>query len=70
MMRRLEGLALELGLTRLIVKSTTNASPFYARFGFREIARTTHRTRSGVELPSVAMEKPIALPDVPAAPPP
>lgn len=57
MMRRLESIAIELGVRTLKVNGTTNAAPFYAKFGFVTIARTTHRTRSGIELPSVAMVK-------------
>lgn len=39
------------------VESTLNAAAFYARFGFREVERTTLR-RGGVEVPTVVMERP------------
>ncbi len=57
MMRRLESLAREAGATSLFVRGTVNAAPFYVHMGFAELRRDTHRTRSGVELPSVAMRK-------------
>ncbi|MBS0195522.1 MAG: GNAT family N-acetyltransferase [Planctomycetes bacterium] len=57
MMRRLESLAREAGATSLFVRGTVNAAPFYSHMGFAELGRDTHRTRSGVELPSVAMRK-------------
>jgi GNAT superfamily N-acetyltransferase len=38
------------------VESTLNAAAFYARFGFREITRSTLR-RGAVEVPYVLMER-------------
>ena len=35
------------GATRVYVKGTLTAEPFYARCGFRTTGRTTHRTRTG-----------------------
>ena len=39
------------------VEATLNATPFYARFGFRELQRSTLR-RGEVDVPYVLMERP------------
>ena len=39
------------------VEATLNAAPFYARFGFREVQRSTLR-RGQVDVPYVLMERP------------
>jgi GNAT superfamily N-acetyltransferase len=39
------------------VEATLNAAPFYARFGFREVGRSTLR-RGAVDVPFVLMEHP------------
>lgn len=44
------------GAAGVYVKGTLTAEPFYARCGFRATGRTTQRTRTGVEIPSVEME--------------
>jgi putative acetyltransferase len=48
------------GAARVYVKSTLTAEPFYARCGFLTTGRTTHRTRTGQEIPSVEMELALA----------
>ncbi len=55
LVRRMLDDARAAGAVRVFVKATLTAEPFYKRMGFVEMERTTHRTRSGVEIPSVAM---------------
>ncbi len=43
------------GLAR--VKSTTSARPFYEHHGYRFVADFPHKTRGGLVLPAVALEK-------------
>ena len=59
LLRQLLADARAAGATSVFVKGTTTAEPFYRRAGFVLIGASTHRTRGGVELPSVAMEMPL-----------
>lgn len=45
------------GVTRLFLNSSLNGQPFYARCGFRPVREATHRTRGGVDIRCVVMEK-------------
>lgn len=45
-----------MGAGRVFVKATLTAEPFYRRMGFAVVERTVHRTRGGMEIPSVATE--------------
>jgi putative acetyltransferase len=55
MMRRLFELARAAGLRELVVGSTLNAEPFYARMGFVREAETFHEFPSGIRVASVRM---------------
>jgi putative acetyltransferase len=57
LLAEIEAIALRRGLARVHVRSSLNAFPFYLHCGWREIERTTHRLRSGREVPCVVMER-------------
>lgn len=45
------------GTTLAKVHSALSSQSFYERHGYREIERTTHKTRGGMILPSVRLQK-------------
>ncbi len=47
------------GLERLRLRASLNAEAFYRGAGWRVVERGTHRTRGGVEISCVLMEKQI-----------
>ena len=59
---RAESLLRHEGVERVQVRSSLAGRPFYARQGYAETSRSTHRTRGGRELPDVRMEKPLDRP--------
>ncbi len=56
-LEQLEESAVTRGVTRLQLQSSINAEAFYARHGYQVVNRTTHRLRSGHEMPCVTMTK-------------
>ncbi len=55
-MERLLADARNAGATRVFLKGTITAEPFYRRCGFVQTGRSTHTSRGGLELPCVLME--------------
>lgn len=62
LMRQLEAMALERGLTRLFLSASLNAVPFYERAGFLSVHEELYAHRCGVDLASVFMEKRLRAP--------
>ena len=56
LMERMLADARAAGAKRVIIKGTLTAEAFYRKCGFVVTARTTHRSRGGLNLPSVMME--------------
>ncbi len=52
-----EGVALNAGHSRLSLKATLNAVPFYEKLGFRKKGKTMHSFPEGTELSCIAMSK-------------
>jgi putative acetyltransferase len=55
--REIERLARENGLTRLALSASLNAEPFYGRLGYHLINRSEITLRNGHRMPAVQMEK-------------
>lgn len=56
LLTHIEGVAREKGLERIWIDSLLNTTSFYREAGWKEVERH-HRTRHGVEIPVVKMEK-------------
>jgi ribosomal protein S18 acetylase RimI-like enzyme len=52
-----EGRMRNTGTTLVKVHSALSSQAFYERHGYREVERTTHRSRGGLMLPSVRLRK-------------
>ena len=59
LVRAIERLAAEHGLTRLDVAASINAEPFYAAHGYEVRGRRELVLRNGHRMPAVSMQKPI-----------
>ena len=57
---RAETIALTNGLGRLFLSSSLNAVKFYESVGFKTVRTTIYQHRSGIGIPAVLMEKPLA----------
>ena len=57
LVREMERIALENGLSRLDLNSSVNAEPFYACLGYEVVSRGEHVLRSGQRMASVKMTK-------------
>lgn len=57
LLQRAEAMMIARGHSLAHVKSTTSAQPFYERHGYRYVADFPHKTRGGLVLPAVALEK-------------
>jgi GNAT superfamily N-acetyltransferase len=57
LLQRAEAMMIGRGHSLAHVKSTTSARPFYERYGYRFVADYPHKTRGGLVLPAVALEK-------------
>jgi len=58
----LETMAQERGLARLFLSASLNAVPAYERAGFRQVRAELYPHRSGIDIPSVFMEKMLRQP--------
>lgn len=63
LLAELERLAMGRGLTRLQLKSSLNAEPFYRAAGFVAIGPGTHRIGDGLTMECVRMHKDLLPPD-------
>lgn len=63
--REIERLAAEHGLTRLQLQASLNAEPFYVSLGYEVIDRGTTVLRNGCEMASVRMCKQLSAPPMP-----
>lgn len=57
----IEDMARKAGHTRLFLSASLNAVPFYGRAGFVAVREELYPHRSGVQIPSVYMEKLLAV---------
>lgn len=60
LMAALEALARQHGITRLQLSASLNAAAFYRSAGFVALREEVYAHRSGLQLASVVMEKPLA----------
>jgi putative acetyltransferase len=60
LVRAIEGLAREHGLSHLQLDASVNAEPFYRALGFIAISRSEHIRRSGRRMACIKMTKPLA----------
>jgi putative acetyltransferase len=57
LVREIERIATEHGLTHLRLSSSLTAEPFYAALGYQTVARRDHVLRTGVRMAAVQMQK-------------
>ncbi len=60
LMAAIEDMARAAGHTRLFLSASLNALPFYQRAGFTAVREELYLHRSGIDIPSVFMEKRLA----------
>ena len=60
-LHHLEQLAAGRGLAAVQLHATLNAQPFYERSGYASVETTSYRSRGGLELPVIAMRKPLPI---------
>ena len=59
LLNQAEGRMRDAGTTLAKIHAATSSQAFYERHGYREVERTTHKSRGGLILPSVRLQKSI-----------
>ena len=59
LLNQAEGRMRDAGTTLAKIHAATSSQAFYERHGYREVERTMHKSRGGLMMPSVKLQKPI-----------